>query len=383
MTTPRNIIRRALTLGATLPLMLTIICACKGKSTSTEAPAPQIENLMHEAQLLHLYNHGDFYEADVINPWDTTTVMRRYILVERGVTPDSLPQGDFVRVEIPLQRSLVYSSVHTGIIEEMGKASAIAGVCDGEYFKGDMAARIKRGEVKNMGNSVSPSLEAIVALNPDAILVSPFENAGHGVIEQIGTPIIECADYMENTPKGRAEWMRFFGLLYGSDKGDSIYSEVAQHYDALAHKASQATTSPIVLTEMLTDGYWFVPGGASYMAKIIEDAGGDYPWSTDTHNGSLQLDFSTVYAKAADADFWLVKSYGHDITLSDIESMSHLNGQFKAFKDGNVFVANTAVVPLYEEFPFHPEKLLEEYIKIFHPEIIAGETRYYKRANEK
>jgi iron complex transport system substrate-binding protein len=134
---------------------------------------------------------------------------------------------------------------------------------------------------------------------------------------------------------------------------------------------------------MLTDGYWFVPGGESYMAKIIEDAGGDYPWSTDTHNGSLQLDFSTVYAKAADADFWLVKSYGHDITLSDIESMSHLNGQFKAFKDGNVFVANTAVVPLYEEFPFHPEKLLEEYIKIFHPEIITGETRYYKRANEK
>ena len=234
--------------------------------------------------------------------------------------------------------------------------------------------------MKNVGRSLSPSLEIIAGLSPDAILVSPFENAGHGVIEQSGAAIIECADYMEETPKGRAEWVKFFGILYGSEKGDSIFEEVEERYDVIAAQVKDLERKPLVLTEMLTDGYWFVPGGGSYMAHMIQDAGGRYPWGADTSSGSLQLDFSTVYAKAADADVWLIRSYGRDLSLGDIEDVYLLNGQFKAFKEGNVFVANTAVVPFYEEFPFHPELLLEEFVKIFHPEVMGGEKHYFRRA---
>ena len=228
---------------------------------------------------------------------------------------------------------------------------------------------------------MSPSVESIVALAPDAILLSPFENAGHGALEQTGVPVIECADYLESTPKGRAEWVRFLGLLYGcSEKADSIYKASAGAYDEIAARVAQSAARPVVITEMLTDGYWFVPGGSSYMARLLQDAGADYPWSNNNSVGSLQLDFSTVYAKAADADFWLIRTYGHDMTLDDLRSVYLLNSQFKAFKTGNVFVADTSEAPLFEEFPFHPELLLEEYAMIFHPELAGGRLRYFHRA---
>lgn len=369
-------------------VMLLVGCGVSGCGKSGEGGAGNGAeevmpvNLVEEAQLLRIYDGGDYFRVDVVNPWDTAAMLGRYLLIERGVVPDSLPTGDFTMVEVPLQKSLVYSSVHAGIVDEMGKADAVAGVADGRYFnKPPFADRIRRGGIVDVGSSMSPSMEAIMALRPDAILVSPFENAGHGVLEQTGIPVIECADYMESTPKGRAEWVRFLGLLYGCrEVADSIYGAVTHAYDAIKARVAQSDVRPLVLTEMLTDGYWFVPGGGSYMARLLQDAGARYPWGNDGSTGSLQLDFSSVYAKAADADFWLVKTYGHDLTLDDMRSVYLLNSQFKAFKEGNVYVANTADAPLFEEFPFHPEKLLEEYAMIFHPELAGGRLRYFHRA---
>lgn len=353
-----------------------------GKDTGNSGKEVMPENLVAEARLLKIYDGGDYYRVEVVNPWDTAAMLGRYLLVERGIVPDSLPEGDFIRVDVPLQKSLVYSSVHAGVLDEMGMADAVAGVADGRYFSKDpYARRIRSGEIKDVGSSMSPSIEAVVALAPDAVLLSPFENAGHGVLDQTGVPVIECADYMECTPKGRAEWVKFLGLLYGcKEKADSIYDCVAGAYDDIVARVAQCSDRPMVLTEMLTDGYWFVPGGASYMARLLQDAGASYPWSNDTSAGSLQLDFSSVYARAADADYWLIRTYGHDLTLDDMRSVYLLNSQFKAFKDGNVYVANTADAPLFEEFPFHPERLLEEYAMIFHPDLVDGELRYFHRA---
>ena len=362
-----------------------VLSGCRGGNADKAeevAAKPEDVNLMTEAKLLRLYKGEGYYRAEVVNPWDTASVLGAYLLIERGVEPDSVPPGAFTRIDVPLERSLVYSSVHAGIIDEMGGADAVAGVADGEYFKkSPYRERIAGGGIVNVGSSMSPSMEAIVALSPDAILLSPFENAGHGVIDRAGVPVVECADYMEATPKGRAEWIRFFGLLYGRGaEADSIYNDVKGRYDELSEKVAAVGARPVVLTEMLTDGYWFVPGGGSYMARLIEDAGGSYPWCNDRSAGSLQLDFSSVYAKAADADYWLIRTYGHDMSLDDLRSVYLLNSQFKAFKEGNVFVANTAEVPLFEEFPFHPEKMLMEYATIFHPEVTGEGLRYFKRA---
>lgn len=366
--------------------MCVLLAGCggrRGEEGNRAVTAAQPENMMKEATLLRMYDEGDFLKAEVVNPWDTASLLATYVLVERGVRPDSLPAGDVTVVEVPLERSLVYSPVHAGVIAEMGRAAAVAGVTDAQYFgKEPYASLIKSGKIADAGSSMSPSAEAIVALKPDAILLSPFENAGHGALLQMGVPLIECADYMEETPKGRAEWVRFFGALYGTPAAaDSIFARVEATYDEIKGNVSTLGEKPTVITEMLTDGCWFVPGGHSYMARLLQDAGATYPWSNNTSAGSLQLDFSSVYAKAADADFWLIRTFGHDLTLSDLRSVYLLNSQFKAFKRGNVYVANTGEVPLFDEFPFHPELLLAEYAEIFHPGSTGGALRYYHRCN--
>lgn len=366
-------------------LLLTGIVAasCGGGNRDTQpAASDSIPNLVEEARLLRIFDRDSlgFTAVEVVNPWDTTRLLGAYALYE-GAKPDSLPSG-YTPLQVPLTRTLVYSGVHTGLINELGRLDAVAGVADGDYFtQQPLASLIRSGKVVNVGASASPSLEAIVALKPQAVFLSPFENAGTGVVGEAGVPLIQCADYMEATPKGRAEWVKLFGLLFGArEKADSIYSSVSREYDRLSAIAAKSERKPLVLTEMLTDGYWFVPGGRSYAARLIQDAGGEYPWAANSSAGSLQLDFSSVYARAADADVWLLRSYGRDLTLDDLRSTYLLNNQFKAFKEGNVWCANTAEVPMFEEFPFHPERLLREYIAIFHPEQLPGEQlRYYKK----
>lgn len=376
---------RLLTLWCVAALLMIGVSGCsrgRGANGAEAGEADTIPSITSEAALLRIYELPGYVRADVRNPWDTTSMLGRYALVPKGApVPDSLPDGCAV-VRVPLERSLVYSAVHTSLLCELGAAEAVAAVAEGEYFKAEpMASRVRSGQVKDVGSSQAPSLEAIMAVKPDAVLLSPFENSGHGVIDQSGIPVIECADYMEDTPLGRAEWMKFIGRLFGRGaEADSLYAAVADRYNGVRRAMAAAESKPLVLTEMITDGYWFVPGGKSYMARLIQDAGGRYPWECDNHRGSLQLDFSSVYANAAAADVWLVRSYGRDLSLDDISAVYLLNQQFRAYKTGNVWVVNTASVPLYEEFPFHPELLLAEYAAIFHPSASQPPLRYFRRA---
>lgn len=373
-------------LVAVLSLLVACISGCSPKKGggAEGADTDSVASITHYARLLRMYDEvvPGCLRVDVVSPWDTTAMLAQYLLVSGAdVPPDSVAPG-YRRIHVPLSRSLVYSGVHAGLLAELGAADAVAGVADGGYFTTEpYVSRIKSGKIIDVGSSQSPSQELVVALKPDAVLASPFENAGYGIIDRLGIPVIECADYMEDTPLGRAEWMRFFGRLYGRGaEADSIFSRVRDSYDRIVADVSGKENKPLVLTEMLTDGYWFVPGGKSYMARMIQDAGGRYPWSTDRSRGSLQLDYSSVYARAADADVWLIRSFGHDLTLDDIQSVYLLNGQFKAFKQNNVWVANTAEAPLFEEFPFHPDLLLQEYASIFHPATPPHPLRYFRKA---
>lgn len=128
--------------------------------------------------------------------------------------------------------TLVYASVHCSLLEQLDALSQIGGVCDLSYIKTPaLLSRAENGKLTDAGNSMSPDIERVMSLNPDAILLSPFENAGYGRIGKMGIPIIECADYLETSPLGRAEWIKFFGLLYGKEvETDSIFTEVEKLY---------------------------------------------------------------------------------------------------------------------------------------------------------
>lgn len=351
-------------------IVLFISLLATASCTGEKSHSALERNEITEASLLQIQHERDYTLVTVTDPWSKQKgrVLHKYVLVDRNKPrPASLPEGTVVRV--PLDSAIVYSSVHTGVLGELGAGEAVKGVADAQYFNDERIVKgLKDGTITDCGSSMSPLVEKVISMTPDAILLSPYQDATYGQITKLDVPIIECADYMENTPLGRAEWIKFYGELVGKRaQADSIYDEVVKNYTKTRDEiARQVKKRPMVLTESVISGVWNVPGGKSYMALLIQDAGGDYPWADDSHTGSLTLDFNQVLAKAQQADVWLIKSMGIH-TLDDLRAQHDLNSEFDAFKHRKVYICDTGKTHFFDRFPFHPDVLLREYAAIFHP----------------
>ncbi|WP_455498148.1 ABC transporter substrate-binding protein [Coprobacter sp.] len=367
-------------LGSIILLFLLISCNRKGNAISGN-DADTSSYQINYAEMFNVNRCSGYTEVQVRDPWDTTRLLQSYILVPKAVQlPSSLPEGTVVRT--PVTRVAVYSSVHCSMLEQLGNLSDIAGVCESRYIMiPEIKAGVSMGKIADLGESYAPDVEKIIDLSPEVIISSPFQNMSYGKVEKLEIPIIEGVDYMESTPLGRAEWIRFLGLFFDKEAlSDSIFGETEASYLALKEKAANVTKRPTVVSEMKTGPVWYVPGGNSYMARLFADAGADYFWKNVPQTGSLSLSFEAVFDKAHQADFWLIK-YNRDkeMTLTDLKKDYAANANFEAFKNGNVWGSNSAKVPFYEEVPLHPDYLLQDFIRIFHPDLLPGDTlRYFK-----
>ncbi len=364
------------------------LASCRGNNAAVSLDnAKSIE--MQYADFLTLQEGEGFVYAEIINPWDTTKTLHKYVLVPAGEqVPANLPEGDIVRT--PLKNTVVYTSVHTALIDELGAYDAIKGECNAQYVKmGKVQTDMKSGKIKDLGSGTNPDFEGIIDLSPDAILLSPFENSGnYGRLGKIGVPIIECADYMETSPLGRAEWMRFYGLLFGKqEEADSIFAYVEKRYNDLKSIVTKAKTRPTVITDLKFGSSWYVSGGNSTVGNMLADAGADYIFKDEKASGSVPYSPEVVFDKGQHAEIWIIKyNQATDKTYDEIASEYNCYSQIDAFKNKNIYFCNTNYIPYYEEVPFHPDMLLKDYICIFHPELMPAKTemRYYKKLrNEK
>ena len=363
-----------------------LLSACSGRGKALPASTEGDTLSLRYAENLMLVDYPGYTVATLRNPWDTLKTLHTYILVPKSNDlPDNLPAGTVVRT--PLTKAVVYSSVHCGLLHELGAGNAIGGVCDLKYIKlPELHKAVNQGRIADCGDGMNPDMERIIDLHPDAILLSPFENSGgYGRVEKLGTPIIECADYMETSALGRAEWMRFYGRLFGTvSQADSLFAHVDSSYNRLKHRAALSSVRLSVVCELKNGSAWYVPGGRSTTGRLLEDAYSDYAFAKDAHSGSVPLPFETVFEKAGDADIWLIKyNRQRDMTYADLQADFVGYTGFKAFKERRVYGCNTGKVAFYEETPFHPDRLLADLIQILHPETdISDGPRYYKELKE-
>lgn len=347
--------------------------SCFRSGTAGSIALGSQDSVIQSASLLSMQRAPGYTLVTVGDPWKGG-VLHRYVLVPRdSVLPDDLPQGTVVRT--PVARALVYSSVHTSLMNELGAIAAVRGVVDKQYFNDStIAAGLADGSIADCGNSMNPTVEKVIDMQPDAILLSPYQDASYGQIATLDIPIIECADYLEYDPLGRAEWMKFYGELVGErERADSLYNAVVEAYNRIKRQAADAATHPTVVTEMVISGIWNVPGGKSYMARILSDAGAQYLWAHDDNTGSLALDFNQVLAVAQNADFWFIK-WTNINSLNDLQGAYDLNREMLAFKNKRVYVCDTDRTRFFDRIPFHPEVLLQEFAAIMHPELFPDFT---------
>ena len=366
-------------LGVVLILLLT---ACRGGQTSSVQAVGDTIAFKYATQLT-VVRYDGYTVVTLKNPWKDGKTLHQYVLVPFGtaVANSQLPNATFIRT--PLHRSMIFSTVHCAMLMDLGKQDCIAGVADLKYIKIPwIQQQVKEGRISDVGDGLSPVVEKIIDQRPDALFLSPFENSGgYGKLEDIDIPIVECAEYMESSPLGRAEWLRFYGMLFGCEqKADSLFDTIDKNYNHLKTLVTQKNR-PSVLLDNVTGSVWYVPGGKSTIGQMIQDAGGIYPWAADAHSGSVSLPFESVLEKAGEADVWLFRySSNHDITCDELRSEHHGYNQFKAFREKNVYGCNVELSPFYEETPFRPDWLLNDFIRILHPELDSlPPLRYYKK----
>ena len=306
---------------------------------------------------------------------------------------------------------------------ELGCQQAIRGVCDLDYINipdvkkraasaGNAAAgKASAGNVSaenaaagnsivDCGSSMAPDIERIIALKPEAILLSPFENSGgYGKLDKLHVPIIEAADYMESSPLGRAEWMKFYGMLFGNEerrvkrkegksngisgscepKADSLFAKIEKEYLKLKAEAAGYPKGLSILTERKTGNVWYVPGGQSTIGILLKDANARYIFEDDEHSGSLAMSPEQILAKGKQVDVWAFKYFG-GAPLSQAQLLQEYDGYkaLAAFSRGNIYQVDTSTVPYFELTSFHPELLLREFIILAHGERF-GKLKFYKK----
>lgn len=369
-----------------LMLSVLLFSACGGRSKTASVIEAEKAIPLRYAENLSLSATEDYTIARLRNPWDTTRILHTYVLVDKEKSlPADLPEGTLVRT--PLSKAVVYSSVHCGLLNQIGALKSIGGVCDLKYIKlQEVQDGCRTGSIADVGNGMNPDIEKIIDLHPDAIMLSPFENSGgYGRVEKLNIPIIECADYMETSALGRAEWMRFYGLLFGKKaEADAMFASVERSYKDLQELVKPISFAPSVMCDLKTSSTWYTPGGNSTIARLYADAGANYIFREDTHSGSLPYPFEVIFEKGQQTDFWLIRyNQPIDKTYKELEKEFAPYAGFRAFKERNIYGCNTNRVPFYEETPFHPDWLLKDLIKIFHPSLLEGyELRYYKKLSE-
>lgn len=357
--------------------ILSVVLLCASCATKVETS----DVTLRYATLLTMQEKDSFTVAQVVNPWHKEQTLATYVLVPDSLPlPHSLPQGTVVRT--PLKRAVVTSSVHAALLLDLQVANHMAGVTDVDYIiSPTLKAYLKQHpEVRNMGSTMTPDVERFKAAQTDGVLVSPFENDENGALRSMGFTLIACADYMESSPLARAEWMRFYGQLFGAkQQADSLFAAVEARYNKLKQQVTtQATTHPTVFCDLKMGNTWYQPGGASTMGQFITDAGGQYLWADKRESGSLPLDIETVYARAHNADVWLIK-YGqaNDMTYQQMQQDCAQYTQFKAWQQHKVLGCNTLKIPFFEEVPFHPDLLLHNFIQLFGTAKVTSATKSY------
>lgn len=356
-----------------------LLPSCGGRPSGVK-PEMQAADTIRYARNLHIEYFEDYVSVRIRDPWDTLRQRQHYVLVDRKrELPVGLPQDGIV-IRVPVEKAVIYTSVHTAIAEELGALDRVCGICEPEFITSPVVLqRIAEGRIADLGVSTSPNVEGIIDLGTEMIIASPFENSGYGSAEKLGIPIVEAADYMENHPLGRTEWVLFYGLLFGKrEAAEQVFASTEAHYNELKALAARVTQRPTVLLERRYGNSWAVPAGESYIGVMHADAGADYVFRYLPGAKSVHLTFESVFDQAGDADFWFLKYDTHaPFTYALLAKEYEPYANFRPWKEHRIFACNTITSTYYDDITLHPDRVLEDLIAIYHPDLLPGHVQQY------
>ena len=331
--------------------------------------------------------YANYKLLTVSNAYRNARSEYRYALVESGATlPDDLPR-DAVVIRTPVQRVVIMETVYVGYLDALGQLDQICGAASASYINNPKVIQgVESGDIQHIQSGQKLNIERLLLLQPDLILTT---NIGEGQmdvsaqLQRAGLPVVLTADYMEHHPLARTEWLKFHAAFFETeDRSNEIFNSIKTQYTGLLDKTKGIDERPSVFCGAPYSGSWHVPGGDSFIARAIQDAGAHYLWADDPSRGSLPLDTERVFLRASEADYWIHPS--HYRSLSELFNADPRFAKFGAAQISQVFnntrqVSKNGGNNIWERGIVHPEEVLADLIKIFHPDLLPEhELIYYE-----
>lgn len=367
-----------------------MLFSCTGNTTqSPGSPETTLKPIVSYAKRLKIEYFDGYSQVTVLNPWQgARDVVQEWYLFRSGKkVPSFIDTLKVIRV--PLKKVVCMSTTHLAMISSLGEGESVVGFSGTRFiYNNSLVQGVRSGKIREVGYEDNLNKELIVKLNPDLIIVYGIgsESAGYlGKLKEMGIRVLYNADYLEEDPLGKAEWIRFMGALFCKEEmADSIFERTETEYNKLKSYISANTSErPKVLLGLPFRDTWYISPGNSYISTLVADAGGDYLWKDTESSVSMPLGLENVYIKAITADYWL--NTGTAGTLSDIATIDERLIQLRCFKTGNVFNNNKRVGSeggndYWEGGSLNPNLILRDIAAILHPDLFEGhEFMYYRR----
>ena len=339
------------------------------------------DNLFRYARNVVAFPTEYGYRMEVRNPWDSTASLGKFALVHDSLQQRSFDFGDATKVVIPVRSVVSFSSTQWSVFMALGKVGLVKGILEGRNIHSpEMRALLEQGVVRDVGTESAKNMELMIQMHPDILLYSPYFDGNQDPLKVTGAALFPFADYLENSPLGRAEWIRVVGLLAGcSQEADAWFDEIESRYLDLKDLCAEVETRPTVFSDLPFNGQWYVAGGKSYIAQLFEDAGVDYLWKDNPSTASFPLDSETILAKARHADYWRVaNSSSLPMTYASLKRENTLYTLFDAYKNRHVIVCDIQPTGYFETSQMEPDVLLADFIYFFHPEVLQIRKKNYQ-----
>ncbi len=363
-------------------IVIILFSACTGSQNKVL----HNENTNQYAHGFQIEKNSGFTKLSVFNPWgNARNVSFDYYLIEKGKTiPQTLLHEKII--ETPVERVICLSTTHIAFLDALEETHTVVGISGSGYVSNSkVRSRMEQGEVPDVGYGQNLNYELIVNQKPELVMVygvgSEVTNLTQK-LEELEIPVIMVAEYLEENPLGKAEWIKFIATLFQKEEqAENYFQNVENEYFRLKTLAANQNRKPKVLVGSPYNDSWWVPGGKSYLANLIADAGGDYLGKTSTSRESYVISFENALVWGSEADVWINMS--NIASKKEIAATDQRFQSFRVFREGKIYnnikrLGSHGGNDFWESGTVNPHLVLRDLIAVFHPGLIEEELTYYQ-----
>ena len=321
--------------------------------TSSDHTAPEFPGLTYQstmelsfAECFDVYYYNDGYK--LLDVHDDA----QYLVVPEGMDAlDGLDDSIQVLYQ-PLDTIYMAATSPMALFDAIGAVDSIklSGLDASGWYIQSAADAINNGDMTFAGKYDEPDYELLVgddcdlAVESTMILHAPKVQE---MIETLGIPVFIDRSSYESQPLGRTEWIKLYGAMMNKEEeAAAFFDSQAQIIEKL--KDFTNTEKTVAFFYINTSGSPVVRNPKDYISSMIDIAGGRNAFADlqdDSGKTSVSITMEEFYNTAVDADY-LIYNTSIDASvksLDDLLAKDSLLADFKAVKDGNVWITDNSM----------------------------------------